>query len=114
MLPIAFFLSVAATVTPMISDIILFGSFFGITVVMFAAALMRQTIITALFSSVLWFALSFAVWNFGEATSSLTQGSSIAFMGLGTVMLIVTFHFMFERFSASAAEKQRQVAEEVL
>jgi hypothetical protein len=114
MLPIAFFLSVAATVTPMISDIILFGSFFGITVVMFAAALMRQTIITALFSSILWFGISFAVWNFGEATSSLTQGSSVAFMGLGTVMLIISFYFVFERFRVAAAEKQRQVAEEVL
>lgn len=114
MFPEALFLSVAATVTPMISDIVLFGSFFGITVIMFTAALMRQTVITAMFSSILWFALSFAVWNFGEATSSLTQGSSVAFMGLGAVMLVVTFYFTFERFRESAVEKQRQVAEDVL
>lgn len=109
------FFSVASiSITPMIGDILLFGVLFAVSVILFAAALMRQTIGTALFSCFLWFALAFAVWFVGESTSALTQGCSYIFLGLGFVMLIVSFYFVFEQLRKAAEEKQRQVAEDVL
>jgi hypothetical protein len=110
----SFYLSVAATVTPMIGDLMLFGILFAIALIMFAAAIMRQTIIPDLLSSILWLVLAFAVWNFGDAASPLTSGSSIAFLGLGVVMLVVTFHAIYKSLLEAAAEKQRRVAEEVM
>lgn len=104
----------AMSVTPMLGELMLFAAFFAITILMFAAALIRQTIITALLSTVLWFGLSFSVWLLGEATSGITQGSSYTFMGLGFVMLVITLYFTFESLKEAAAEKQRRVSEEII
>lgn len=109
----AFFcLSVAtALVTAAVGDIVLFGALFGITIIMFAAALTRKTIVTCLISCLLWFTLSFAVWSFGAATSALTQGGSVTFALLGVVMIVLTIYATFEAFAEAAKEKERSMVE---
>lgn len=104
-------LSVLATVTPMIADIVLFGVFFGLAIVMFVAALIRQTYLSALLSSVLWFGLSFAVWTFGEATSGLTAGTSFICLGLGAIMLVLGIFFAFKFMQDSTKAKQDEMVE---
>ncbi len=101
-------------VSAQLSTILIFGVLFASAIVMFGAALSRQTILTNLFSSILWFGLSYVVLGFGDPTSGLTQGASYVFLALGLVMFLSTFYQVFNSLRAAAEEKQRQIAEDVV
>lgn len=85
-----------------------------IALVLFIIAVARQTIVSMLLSSMLWFAMSFITYIVSDPTSGLTQGSSALFFGLGVIMFILTIKAASDMLMENSRERQRRMEEEII
>jgi len=96
-----------------LSSNLLFVMLFALTLIMFMFAFMRKTVGMFLFSSILWFGLSFSIWSVADPEEGLTQGASYIFLLLGIIMFVLTIVVAFSQIKENQKEQDRKVAEDV-
>lgn len=104
----------AAIAAPELNETALYISLMVCAIAFTVLTAARQSIIPSVISTTSWFALGFATLTFSNNASGFLQGTSVYWVMLGIVMLIVTFKFVFDYLKTNATEKQRRMEEEIV
>lgn len=92
----------------------MFALFFAVVLIVWVLAIARQTVGMSILSAVCWFSFALALFILGDTESAFTLGFAILAVLLCIIMFVLAFYQAFNLLKEAAAEKQRQIAEEIM